>query len=82
MIDRLYIHNFNLSQQPPQPCVGVLASDDMVTSGLQNAAGLGWVADNLSLTDSEEAAWWFGLMDDGRGQCAVRPLPPRVEVVA
>jgi len=54
----------------------------LVASGLKNAGGLGRAAENLRLSDGAEAAWWFGLLDDGRALRAVRALRILVEAVA
>jgi hypothetical protein len=54
----------------------------MVASGLKNAGGLGRAAENLRAADANEAAWWFGLMDNGKGQRAVRALRILLEAVA
>ncbi len=54
----------------------------LVANGLKNAASLARAAENLRLADPAEAAWWFGLMDDGRALRAVRALRILVEAVA
>jgi hypothetical protein len=46
----------------------------LVSSGLTNASRLNHAAENMRRADGNEAAWWFGLMDDGRRQRAVRAL--------
>ncbi len=53
----------------------------MVASGLHNADRLARAANNLQHADGTEAAWWFGLMQNGTKQRARRALRIIVEAV-
>ena len=53
----------------------------LVGSGLRNAERLHHAAIDLQHADSTEAAWWFGLMENGRRRRVVRALRILVEAV-
>lgn len=53
----------------------------VVSQGLRNADRLSRAANNLRDADGAEAAWWLGLMNNGRGKRAVRALRILVEAV-
>jgi hypothetical protein len=53
----------------------------LVASGLRNGNRLHHAAANLQHADATEAAWWFGLMVNGRGNRAIRALRILVEAV-
>ena len=53
-----------------------------VAAGLRNANRLHRAAENLRQADGAEAAWWFGLMTNGRRKRAVRALRILLEAVA
>ena len=46
----------------------------VVASGLRNAERMHKAASNLLYSDGTEAAWWFGLMENGRRRRVVRAL--------
>ena len=53
----------------------------LVASGLRDAGRLHKAAGNIFHSDAAEAAWWFGLMEDGRRKRVVRALRILVEAV-
>ena len=53
----------------------------VVAAGLRNASRLHRAAENLRHADGTEAAWWFGLVGNGKGKRAVRALRIIVEAV-
>jgi len=53
----------------------------LVASGLRNADRLHQAASNILHADGTEAAWWFGLMENGRRRRVVRALRILVEAV-
>lgn len=53
----------------------------VVAAGLRNPDRLHQAAANLHHADGAEAAWWFGLMRNGKGKRAVRALRILVEAV-
>ncbi len=53
----------------------------LVGSGLRNAERLHRAAMNLQHADGAEAAWWFGLMENGTRKRVVRALRILVEAV-
>lgn len=53
----------------------------LVASGLRIASRLSCAAENLRHADGTEAAWWFGLMNNGVRKRAVRALRILVEAV-
>jgi hypothetical protein len=53
----------------------------LVGSGLRNAERLHRAAMNLKHADGAEAAWWFGLMENGTRKRVVRALRILVEAV-
>jgi hypothetical protein len=53
----------------------------LVARGLRNASRLSRAAEHLRTADAAEAAWWFGLMQDGRRTRAVRALRIITEAV-
>ena len=53
----------------------------LVAMGLRNASRLHRAATTLQHADATEAAWWFGLMRNGKGKRAVRALRILVEAV-
>ncbi len=53
----------------------------MVAAGLRNADRMYKAAANLQAADSTEAAWWFGLMQNGHKARARRALRIIVEAV-
>lgn len=75
----------------PTPDRTYLAVDDdtgariacyaMVASGLRDAERLQQAAASLRQADGAEAAWWLGMMADGRRVRAVRALRILVEAV-
>lgn len=54
----------------------------LTSQGLRNAGRLHRAADNLRSADAAEAAWWFGLMAQGKRVRAVRALRILLEAVA
>ena len=52
-----------------------------VAAGLRNAGRLYRAAEHLRQADGAEAAWWYGLMQNGRGVRALRALRILVEAV-
>jgi hypothetical protein len=54
----------------------------LIAAGLRDAERLGRAAASLRHADGTEAAWWLGLMADGRRVRAVRALRILVEAVA
>jgi hypothetical protein len=54
----------------------------LVARGLRNVGRLSSAAQHLRTADAAEAAWWFGLMQDGRRTRAVRALRIITEAVA
>ena len=59
-----------------------VASYAMIASGLRDADRLQRAATSLRHADGAEAAWWLGLMADGRRVRALRSLRILVEAVA
>jgi hypothetical protein len=54
----------------------------LVARGLRNAGRISRAAEHLRTSDATEAAWWFGLMQDGQRTRAVRALRIITEAVA
>lgn len=54
----------------------------LVARGLRNAGRVSRAAEHLRTADATEAAWWFGLMQDGQRTRAVRALRIITEAVA
>jgi hypothetical protein len=52
-----------------------------VSAGLRNPGGLQRAATQLQQADGVEAAWWLGLLTNGRGPRAVRALRILLEAV-
>ena len=53
----------------------------VVASGLRNAERLHKAAANLQAADAAEAAWWLGLMRNGRAARSKRALRILLEAV-
>lgn len=53
----------------------------LVASGLRDAGRLHKASTNILHADGSEAAWWFGLMENGRRKRVVRALRILVEAV-
>lgn len=58
-----------------------VACYSLVASGLRRADRLHQASEHLKHADPAEAAWWFGLMENGRRRRVVRALRILVEAV-